>query len=75
MVCSHWPKLETDTETDKKWVVKNCAEVFILHRISKSKKTTRNLQYPSNEFLIIDWSLLEQFSRAISSYFDKHSVS
>ena len=24
--------IETDTETDKKWVVQNCVEVFILHR-------------------------------------------
>ena len=26
------PDTETDTDTDKKWVVKNCMEVFILHR-------------------------------------------
>ena len=25
------PDTETDTDTDKKWVVKNCVEVFTLH--------------------------------------------
>ena len=25
------PDTETDTDTDKKWVVKNCVQVFTLH--------------------------------------------
>ena len=32
MVCLHCWTLETDTETDKKWVIYDCVEVFIVHR-------------------------------------------
>ena len=37
MVCSQLPTLG-QIETEKKWVVRNCVEVFTLHRDKASKQ-------------------------------------
>ena len=37
------PDIETDTDTDKKWVIKNCVEVFTLHRHNNAIEYCYNL--------------------------------
>ena len=37
------PGTETDTDTDEKWVVKNCVQVFTLHRHNNAIEYCYNL--------------------------------